>query len=168
MDINKFKKWFSDATKKVTKNAKNFTNETLEKTWKKILNSKWTVKDKKSFDLLIEKSKNKNFTDEKTWENKIFTKRSILIIWKEDSDFFKNLTYEYPILITKTFSQNVYFKLSKEKIDGVNLEDYGVNAIPAMIIFENEKVLKVIESKENIQKLVKSFKLDINKEIDLI
>ncbi len=164
MDIEKFKKWFSDATKK----AKKFTNDTIENTWKKILDSKATIKDKKSYDLLVEKSKNKDFTDEKTGENKTFTKRSILIIWKENSDFFKNLTFEYPILVTKTFSQNIYFKLSKEKIEWIDFEELGVNSIPAMIVFENEKILKVIEWKENIQKLVKSFKLDINREIDLI
>jgi hypothetical protein len=41
----------------------------------------------------------------------------MLIIAKEESDFFKSLTYEYPILVTKTFSQNIYLKLSKEKIE---------------------------------------------------
>lgn len=163
MDLSKLKKYASEATSK----AKKFTNDTLENTWKKILNSKETIKDKKWFDLLVSKSKNKEFTNKDTWETKTFTKRSIMIIAKEDSDFFKSLVYEYPVLVTKAFSQNIYIKLSKEKVNWVNFDEYWVESIPCILVFENEKFLKLIDSKENIQKLVKSINLDINKEIDL-
>ena len=164
MDISKLKKYASDAKEK----AKKLTNETLENTWKKILNSKATIKDKEWFDNLVSKSKNKQFTNKDTWETKTFTKRSMLIVSKEDSEFFKSLTYEYPVLVTKAFSQNIYLKLSKEKIDWVNFDEYWVESMPCILVFENEKFLKLIDSKENIQKLVKSINLDINKEIDLL
>ncbi len=164
MDFKKIKDKLTEATKK----AWELANEKLESTWKSIINSKASIKDKEWLDLLIEKSKNKEFTSKETWEHKVFVKRSILIIAKEESDFFKSLTYEYPILVTKTFSQNIYLKLSKEKIDWYDYKDLWVEEIPSIVVFENAKKLKIISWKENIQKLVKSIKLDINKEIDLI
>jgi len=164
MDFKKIKDKLSEATKK----AWEFANEKLESTWKSIINSKASIKDKEWLDLLIEKSKNTEFTSKDTWEHKTFVKRSMLIIAKEESDFFKSLTYEYPILVTKTFSQNIYLKLSKEKIEWFDYKDLWVEQIPSIVVFENTKKLKIISWKENIQKLVKSIKLDINKEIDLI
>jgi hypothetical protein len=38
--------------------------------------------------------------------------------------------------------------------------------MPSLVVFENTKVKKIIGDKEKILKLVKSVKLDINKEID--
>ncbi|MDR1988526.1 MAG: hypothetical protein LBQ24_07605 [Candidatus Peribacteria bacterium] len=68
--------------------------------------------------------------------------------------------------MTKAFSQNVVLKLAVSNIKDVDFKSYGITKFPSLVVFENTKVLKVISSKENIIKLVKSFKLDINKEID--
>jgi len=40
--------------------------------------------------------------------------------------------------------------------------------LPALVIFENEKVYKVIQGEENIQKVVKTASLDINKTIETL
>jgi hypothetical protein len=73
-----------------------------------------------------------------------------------------------PVIVAKAFSQNIAIKLAKSKIEWVKLSDYSVKveSLPCLVVFEEEKVLKTIEGKENILKLVKSFDLDINKQID--
>ena len=58
--------------------------------------------------------------------------------------------------------------MAKSKIEWIKLSDYKVKAksLPCLVVFEEEKVYKTIEGAENILKLVKSFGLDINKQID--
>jgi hypothetical protein len=47
------------------------------------------------------------------------------------------------------------------------LKKYKITKIPSLVVFENQKILKVINDDEkSIQKLVNSVNLDINKEID--
>jgi hypothetical protein len=48
----------------------------------------------------------------------------------------------------------------------VDLKQYGVNKTPSLVVFENTKPIKVIYWEENIQKLVKSLNLDINKTLE--
>ncbi|EFK96699.1 hypothetical protein LDC_1269 [sediment metagenome] len=86
----------------------------------------------------------------------------------EKSEFFKELLYMFPVLLTKSFSQNMKIKLVKTSTEGLVLADYKVTEIPSLVIFEEEKYLKTIASKENILKLVKSLDLDINKQIENI
>jgi hypothetical protein len=68
--------------------------------------------------------------------------------------------------VAKAFSQNVVLKLAVSNIKDVDFTKYGITKFPSLVVFENNKVLKVVSSKESILKLVKSFNLDINKEID--
>jgi len=46
------------------------------------------------------------------------------------------------------------------------LKKYKFKKYPSLILFENCKDSKVIEGEENIQKVVNSLSLDINKTID--
>jgi len=48
----------------------------------------------------------------------------------------------------------------------VDLKKYTFKTYPSLILFENLKVSKVIEGEENIQKVVNSLSLDINKTIN--
>lgn len=135
--------------------------------WAKTLSSSnATIKDKKVLEEAVLKSKNTSFVDKKTNEKKTFKKRVIIIFWNEKSDFFKEALLNYPILVAKAFSQNVVLKLAVSNIKDVDFTKYGITKFPSLVVFENNKVLKVVSSKESILKLVKSFNLDINKEID--
>lgn len=155
MDFNKLKK---DLLKKA-ENA-------VESTAKKLSESNFTIKSKKELDVLISKSKENSFTSKETWENKIFKRKSILIVWDENSSFFKKALINFPVLYTKAFSQSIEIKLSKSKLEWIDFNELDVKSFPAVIVFMDEKVYKVISGEESIQKLVKSFNLDINKEIE--
>jgi hypothetical protein len=48
----------------------------------------------------------------------------------------------------------------------VDLKQYGINKTPSLVVFENIKPIKIIYWEENIQKLVKSLNLNINKTIE--
>jgi len=72
----------------------------------------------------------------------------------------------FPVLATKAFSQNITMKLAKTSIENLNIEEYNIKRIPSLLIFEDEEVINVIEGRENILKLVKSLKLDINNDIE--
>lgn len=155
MDFNKLKK---DLLKKA--------GGAVESTAKKLSESNFTIKSKKDLDLLISKSKEKSFTSKETWEKKVFKKKSILVIWDEKSSFFKKALVNFPVLYTKAFSQSIEIKLSKSKLEWIDFNELEVNSFPAVLVFMDEKVYKIISGEENIQKLVKSFNLDINKEIE--
>lgn len=164
MDLNKIKESFKKA--KVT--IKDKTNIAIERTWEKIVNSKFTIKNKEDFEELVKKSKKTFYKNPNTGEEKEYNKRSIVIIWEKKSEFYKDIALIIPIIATKTYSQNIYFRLASNEIKDLDYKKYNITDLPVMLIFENEKIYKTISWNENIQKLVKWFKLDINKEIDLI
>lgn len=141
-------------------------NKAVIKSADLLSNSLFTIKTNEELKKTIEKSKKTIFTNKETWETKEFNKKVIIIFWDEESDFFKDSLINFPVLATKAFSQNIALKLAKIKIEWLNLEDYNIKDIPSLVVFENEKVIKVISWRENILKLVKSIKLDINKEIE--
>ncbi|MDD3793254.1 MAG: hypothetical protein PHI37_00375 [Candidatus Gracilibacteria bacterium] len=141
-------------------------NKAVIKSADLLSNSLFTIKTNEELKKTIEKSKKTIFTNKETGETKEFNKKVIIIFGDEESDFFKDSLINFPVLATKAFSQNIALKLAKIKIEGLNLEDYNIKDIPSLVVFENEKVIKVISGRENILKLVKSIKLDINKEIE--
>lgn len=156
--------WFKELENKMFSITSNFIKSTAET----LSNSNFTVNSKEELAVLIKKSSNKSFLDKETNKKKEFIKRSIVIFWDEKTDFFKNALYMLPVLWTKSFSQNIYIKLARSDIEGIKMELYWVNKLPSMVVFENEKVIKLITSEKDILKVVKSISLDINKTIDNI
>jgi hypothetical protein len=146
----------------------NTKNKAIDKSAELLSNSPFTIRTIEELKKIIEKSKKTTFTNKETWETKEFIKKSIVVFWDENSDFFKESLVNFPVLATKAFSQNTILKLAKTNIIGLNLDDYNIKEIPSLVIFEEEKVKKVISGRENILKLVKSLKLDINSEIEKI
>lgn len=134
----------------------------------KLANSWITIEKKEELELIIKKSATTTFKNKETWEEKENKHKSIVIFADEWSDFFVKALYVMPIIVTKAFTQSISVKLAKSKIEWVKLSDYKVKAksLPCLVVFEEEKVFKIIEGTENILKLVKSFGLDINKLID--
>lgn len=151
---------------KVVSKVKDTSQKAIDFSAKKLSSSKATIKTKEELEEIIKKSKNTKFINKETWEEKKFTKRSIIIFWDEKSDFFKDFLIKYPILAAKAFSKNIVLKLANSKIPWVDNKIYSIKKIPSLVVFQNTEVYKVIEWEENIEKLVKSFNLDINKEID--
>ena len=150
----------------IKKQASDKIEKALDYSAKKLSESSVTIDKKEDIDKLITKSKTTSFTNEKTWETKEYKHKSIVIFWEEKSDFFKKALINFPILVTKAFSQNITLKLAKEKIEKYDIKDLWVKEFPCMVVFEEEKVLKIIHWEKNIQKLVNALNLNINKEME--
>lgn len=153
---------------KLKNKAINFWKEAIDNSAKKLSESKFTIKNKKELEELIAKSQEKRFTNKETWETKKFKKKSIVIVWEEESTFFKKALINFPVLLTKAFSQSIEIKMAKSNTKDIDFSEYTNEAFPCMIVFMDEKVYKVISGEESILKLVKSMNLDINKEIENI
>lgn len=177
MDFTKFtqkakelwKKWVAGwvaAWKMSLKAWKNAKDNAMQFTEKSIRSSRFIIKDAGAFKKCIEDSREKTFTDVKTWEVKKFNKTSLIFICEENSEFTRSLLFKLPIVFTKSFSQNIQFGLVLWDIEGIVFSDYSSEKIPFLILFENTAVKKVIHWEENIQKVVNSLNLDINKAIN--
>ena len=154
--------------KKLKEKALEQTNKAIKFSADKLAWSWLTISTKEELNKIIAKSKTTKFKNKETWAEKEYKHKSIVIFAEENSDFFKDALYILPVITAKAFSQNISVKLAKSKIDWVNLKDYKVNekSLPCLVVFEEEKVNKIIEGTQNILKLVKSFDLDINKQIE--
>lgn len=166
MDFKKLKEKALELKNKASEK----TNEAIDYSAKKLSESKFTISKKEDLDKLIKKSKNTKFKNKETWEEKEYKHKSIVIFADEKSSFYKDALYILPVIVTKAFTQNIEVKLAKTKIEWLDLKEYKIDEkeLASMIVFENEKIYKQINWKENILKLVKSFNLDINKQIDNI
>ena len=143
-------------------------NKAVDKSAEFLWNSAFTIKTLESLNEIIKKSKKTTFTNKETWETKEFNKKIIVVFWDENSDFFKESLLSFPVLATKAFSQNITLKLAKTSIEWLKLEDYNIKETPSLLVFQDEKIIKVVSWRENILKLVKYINLDINSEIEKI
>ncbi len=157
MDFSKLKEKFSSIKSDTLK----FYNETVEKTAKKLVESNFTIKT--LFELQDFIWKSKNYFSESS--NKEETKMIICIFASKESDFFKNFLYELPVIYTKAWSRNIGIKLVESSLEWLDLSKYQIVSIPSLVLFENEKVVKVVATEEKINKIVKSLTLDIEKSI---
>lgn len=152
-------KKFWEKTKITFNNA---TNYVWEKIWTSVL-----AKSKSEIDYIIKKSKTTEFFKQETWETKFYKHKSILLVVDEKSEHFKSMSLIYPILKTKTFSQNMEFLMSNFQVEDINLKKkYELSELPAMIIFQEEEIYKIIFWKENIEKIWKMIKMNIEEIID--
>lgn len=157
MDFSKLKEKFSSFKSDSLK----LYNETVEKTAKKLIESNFTIKTLFELEDFIWKSK--NYFSESS--NKEETKRIICIFASKESDFFKKFLYELPVIYTKAWARNIWIKLVESSLEWLELSKYQIVSIPSLVLFENEKVVKVVATEEKINKIVKSLTLDIEKTI---
>lgn len=141
-----------------------FKDKAIENTAEKISKSSLVLKSQQELDEFILTSKNKTFKNDKQ-EEKTTIKKSLLLVWNKETDFFKENLLNMPVILTKAFSQNIKIKMIDTSNKDINLLPYDLKETPAMIVFENTKVFKIIYSQENIKKVVKDLTLDINKTI---
>lgn len=141
------------------------TDKTIEMTAKKISESTLVMKTQNEFETFISKSENKKFINDK-WEEKIFTKRVFIVFWDSKQDFFKEFMLSLPVLLTKSFSQNISFKVVDISNKEINYSLYELKDFPTLLVFENKEMYKSISWEENLRKIVNSLTLDINKTIE--
>jgi len=166
MDFKSFKDNALKAAKTIKDKTISVTDKTVSFTANKLASSSFTISSKQELDKFIKKSALTKFKNKETWIEKTYSHRVIIIFGEEKSDFFKKSLISLPVLTAKAFSQNVSIKLAKSNIKNIDLNDYNVEILPSMLVYENEKLLKVINWEKNILKLVKSLSLDINKGIE--
>ncbi len=141
-------------------------NDTVEKMAKKLSESSMVLKTKEDLDKIIASSKTTTFTDEKTLETKEFIKHSIVIFIKKDSDFYKDALIQLPVLSAKAFASNINLKMCD--LDLKDLKSYKIKETPALVLFKDEKLEKIILWEENIKTIVKTLDLNIIKAIENI
>ncbi len=161
MDFSKIKA----KAKELKDKAVEFKDKTLENTATKVGQSSLVMKTQSEVTAFIEKSENKTFVTQE-WATKNFTKRVFLVVGDSTKDFYKEFLFLFPVLITKAFSQNVSFKVVDIQNKEINLSEYGVWEVPALLVFEDRSLYKTIVWEENIKKVVKSLSLDINKTVE--
>lgn len=153
-----------DKTKTWISKAKDWVWKLVNYWASKISNTRLVISDKKVLTEFIETSKTKT---NDLW-NKV--KKTIIVIFIEkDDEYYNSALYQLPIFYTKARSQNTYFRLCNLNKKDIDKEfDFSIKEFPALIVFENKKIIKKIEWKENIKKVVKSLSLDINKTINIL
>lgn len=161
MDFSKLKEKASNLQKK----AKQAADDALKYSAGKLADSKFTLKNISEISEVIQESENKKKKLD-SGEEKTFIHQSIIIFCDTKSDFFESLLLGFPVLATKAFSQNVTIKLADIDTEWFKKEEYKIQNFPALVLFENTKVKKVLEGEEKVQKVVKNMSLDINKTID--
>ncbi len=134
---------------------------------KKLSESSLVLKSQTELDDFILKSQNTTFTNPE-WISKVYEKRCSIIFWDSKENFFKEFLLSVPVLLTKGFSQNLPLKIVDIWNESIDYKKYNLSEIPALIVFENKEIYKIIVGEDNIKKVVKSLTLDINKTIDEI
>lgn len=163
MDFSKLKEQALQLKQKaidVKNKAVDFSAEKISQSW-------LVLKNQSDLELLIWKSENKVITT-KEWDEKTFVKRSILVVGDAGKDFFKEFIISIPVLLTKSFSQSLAIKILDIHNKNIDVSEYELQELPALIVFENKKVYKIIIWEDNIKKVVKSLTLDINRSIEEI
>lgn len=158
--------WHMDF-KKIKEKAQFFIQQSWEKInesidiWiRKIEKSSFVLSDIKELQKVIDETKNTI-----NQYGKVSTKKTIIICAEKWSDFYRHLlSYIFPIVYWKAWTQNMWVKLCN--IEKSDLKKYNVWEFPALIVFEDTKVLKVIHWKANIEKVVKNLNMDINELIN--
>jgi len=125
------------------------------------------IKTAQELEDFTKKSENKTHVNNE-WVTKVFTKRVFLVLWDSKDNFFKEFLILIPVLLAKSFSQNISLKMADISNDQIDYKKYEVSDFPCMIVFENNEIYKIIVWENNIKTIIKDFNLDINKTIDNI
>ena len=132
----------------------------LEKGIEKVENSSFVISSSEDLEAAITATKN----TENSY-GKISRKKIIVICVEKGSDFYKHLlSYMLPVIYSKAWTQNIWVKLCN--LDEKELKKYNIWELPALIVFGDTKVEKVVHGKDNIEKVVKNTNMDINDTIN--
>lgn len=149
-------KALQEKAKKYGKNLWETLNWHLNTGIEKLENSKFVVSDEASLEEIISSTK-----DTTNSYGKISRKKTIVIFVEKWSDFYKHLlSYMLPIIYGKAWTQNIWVKISN--LEKEKLQKYDITEIPALAVFGDTEIIKVIYGKEAIEKVVKNTNVDIN------
>jgi len=139
---------FKDKMLKFKNKAIEIKNDLVDKSADYLANSSLVIKDKKELDKIIDSTIPKEFINKETWEKKHFKRYALIIFVKKDTNFYKESLINIPILLTKSWTQNINMKITDLNFD--KIKDF-----PSLVVFENKKVVKILSWEENIKKIVK-------------
>jgi hypothetical protein len=125
----------------------------------KLQESEFVFKKIEDLDAFVLKSKNTIIED---W--RINVKRVIVVFAELNTDFYKKILFRLPVLYTKSWSSNIELRMSALWVK--DIEKYDIKSFPSLVLFEDTKVVRIVEWEENIKKVVNSLSLDINKVIN--
>ena len=157
---------FKDKLTSLKNKAIDLKNRAVNSAAKKLSESSLVLKTKEDLDEIIAKSKTTSFTSEETLETKEFIKHSIVIFVKKESEFYKDALIQMPVLATKAFASSITLKMCD--LDLKDLSKYKIVETPALALFTNEKLEKLVVWEDNIKTIVKTLDLDIIKAIENI
>lgn len=163
MDFKAFKEKAIKFKNTTVKTATKLKNSTITSAAKKLAESGLVIKTKKDLDIFIDKSKNTRFTNKETWVTSKYTKHTIVIFVEKESEFYKDALVQVPVLAAKAWSSSVSLKMSD--LDLKDLKEYNIVETPALALFTNKKLSKLVSWEENIKTIVKTLNLDIIKAI---
>ena len=145
-----------EKAKKYSTQAKEKLDAWIDSSIKLIGESSFVISKKEELQKAIASSKNTTNA-----YKKISRKKVVVFYAEKESDYYKHiLTYIAPVLFAKAWTQQIKMKLTN--IDIKELSEYEVTESPALLVFEDEKLTKVIHGKEQIEKVVKTTDMDIN------
>lgn len=134
----------------------------------KLADSKFTLKTEEELEAFLKKSDTTRGKDSQTGKEKRFKHQVLVLFVDTQSDFFQEMLYVFPVLQTKSFSQNMHVRLADINMKGIDKKSYQIIGSQTLLLFEERKVKKVVSDIEGIRNLVKSMSLDINKGIEEI
>jgi len=162
MDFESLKKKVLELKGKIEEKTK----KVVEVSAQKLQKSNFTLDTNEKIEEFINKSEQKTFTSKETWETKVFNKRVIVVFWDSKTEFFKEALYMFPVLLAKTFSQNIPIKLVDVSIEKIDIKKFNITETPCLAVFQNKEIYKTIYWKEKVLSIVKNLSLDINKTIE--
>ncbi len=145
--------------------AVKLTNDTLDKTITWIYNSSLSIKNQTEFDSFILKSANTTYKTSE-WVEKEAIRRISIIYWDYGNAEFRKFLIWLPVLLAKWFSDWLSLKILDTNNTEINKEIYEQYETPSLFLYENKELKKIVQWMENINKVVKTLNLDINKTID--
>lgn len=158
MDFKKIKEKALEAKNALVKQADKAVSFSRDKVVNAAL-----IKEIKYLDEFI--AKTANYTSS---TGKEVVKIGILLVIDTESDFYKKLLYVFPTLYTKGWSKNIDVKMLASNTKDFEKEKYGISSIPSLLVFNNTKVFKQVDSEEKILKIVRSPSLDLEKTIEAL
>lgn len=130
-----------------------------------LADSKLTLTTIQELELFLKKSLTTRWKDSVTWKDKEYKHQVIVIFANMKSEFFQHMLYKLPVLSAKAFSQNIAIRLADINMKNLDTKLYQISDLETLVVLQDEKVVQSIAWSENIQKIVKSMTLDINKSI---
>jgi len=130
---------------------------------KKVAQSYIVIKNREDLDVFIGKSKNTYYTNKETGEKKENTRYIVTLFLKKDSTLYEEFLITMPILVAKAWAKSIPIKMCDMNL--IDLSELKIIEQPSLVLFKNEKLVKIVTWEENIKTIVKKINLNIIEDI---